>query len=188
MCICNRTIPTSDKMLGKKSVPVVLLISLLAGTSADIWMAVDLAITAAEQIRCSHTSQDHIIHSTENPCHSLTQSCPLSFSVSLSPAPSYRYSHVAHSHKTLIIKLEGTQGQCFIAFPKGKVENVNCDTKKITNSVLQKHSYWRSWAYWHLSDWSWMYACLQAFFFLCTYTFTWAKFPYEFGKQEMCYT
>ncbi len=124
--MCNRTIPASDKML-EKSVPVVLLIFLLAGTSADIWMAVYLAITTAEQIRCSCTSQDHIIHSTENHCQSLTQSCPPSFSVSLSLAPSLTHIVLAPRPltQTLIIKLEGTQGQCFISFPKGKVENFN---------------------------------------------------------------
>lgn len=81
----------------KTSVPVMLLIFLLAGTSTDVWMAVYLAITTAEQIRCSHTSQDHIIHSTENHCHSLTQSCRPSFFVSLSLA--HTYLHLAHSPK-----------------------------------------------------------------------------------------
>lgn len=79
----------------------MLLIYLLAGTSADIWMAVYLAITTAEQIRCSHTSQDHIIHFAENHCHSLTQSCPPSSSASLSLTPSLIHTrlHLAHSHK-----------------------------------------------------------------------------------------
>lgn len=64
---CNRTIPISDQIL--KTVLIVHLIFLLAGTSTDILVVVDVAITTAEQIRCSH-----IIHSTENHCHSLTDS------------------------------------------------------------------------------------------------------------------
>lgn len=64
----------------EKSAPEVLLIFLLAGTSVDVWMAVDLAITAAEQIRCSNTSQDHITHSTANHCHSLNHVTPPSSS------------------------------------------------------------------------------------------------------------
>lgn len=85
-----------------KSVLVVLLIFLLAGSSADIWNAVCLAITTAEQIRCSHTSQDHIIHSTENHCHSLTQSCPppsplvLSLCLFLLLPPSQTYLYLTH--------------------------------------------------------------------------------------------
>lgn len=105
----------------------MLLIYLLAGTSADVWMAVYLAITTAEQIRCSHTSQDHIIHFAENHCHSLTQSCPPLF-LRVSFSHSLPHTHTLAPRpltQTLIIKLEGTQGQRFISFPKGKVENFN---------------------------------------------------------------
>lgn len=76
---------------------MLLLIFLPAGTSTDVWMALDLAITVAEQIRCSHSSQDHIIHSTGNHCHSLNHvpslsvslapSLPLSLTHTLAPRP-----------------------------------------------------------------------------------------------------
>lgn len=111
-----------------KSVPKVLLIFQLVGTSADIWMVVYLTITTAEQIRCSHASQEHIIHSIENHCHSLIQSCPTmrSFSLCLSLATSLT-NILAPLPLTqmLIIKLEETQGHCFISFPKEKAEQFN---------------------------------------------------------------
>ena len=106
---------------------MLLLIFLPVGTSTDIWMALDLAITVAEQIRCPHSSQDHIIHSTGNHCHSLNHVPSLSVSLapSLPLSLTRTHLHLAHSYKTLIIKLEQTQGQCFISFPKGNAENVN---------------------------------------------------------------
>lgn len=67
-----------SKKSTEKRAHVVLLIFLLAGTLADTWTAVYLAITTAEQIRCSCAGQDKIIHSTESYYHCLTPfSCSL---------------------------------------------------------------------------------------------------------------
>lgn len=98
--------------------PIVVLLFPRAGTSADIWPAIHLATTTAEQIRRSLTSQDRIFHSTETQCHSLTRTL------------AHSLNHVFHSssltHMLIpqpltqmpIIKLGGTQGRRFISLLK----------------------------------------------------------------------
>lgn len=101
-------------------------------------------ITTAEQIRCSHTSQDHIIHSTANHCHSLTQSCPTtrSFSLCLSLATSLTNIRAPHplTHQILIIKLEELKGIALFPFQMKK-QNILinlCQKKTETKSALEK--------------------------------------------------
>lgn len=83
---------------------------------STVGLVVYLSITAAEQIRCSRTSQDHIFHSTQNHCHSLalslTQSC-LSFFL-----PHTR-SSLTHSCKRQSLNLEELKDNALFPFGKG---------------------------------------------------------------------
>lgn len=93
-----------------------------AGISADIGLAVYLATTTAEQIRRSLTSQDHIFHSTETQCHSLTHLHSLTHSLNHvfhSCSLTHTGSYLIHSHKRRSLNLEELKDESLFPFQKG---------------------------------------------------------------------